>query len=298
MPLCAAPQEIKVGSHRVLVSLPESYDKTNDRYPVVYVTDAELQFDHTVASAAALAEVQRMPEVIVVGTLQEDHDRELLSDDYAAWFEKVLLPEIDKRYRTQPFRIFAGHSIGGIFALKMMQKNLQLVGAWVIVSPSPKWKTIAFDHLTAPPMLFLSYGGLDEEDLRKGADELAARLARKAQIFEDDDHLTVPIAAYEAALRRIYKPWFFKVLDTDDTSMMWRRAVEHYRLLSQRYGYDVPIPEPRVDRIGTLLLDKGDAEQSVAAFEYGVKQYPKSKPMREGLRKSYDAASPSRNPRR
>jgi hypothetical protein len=55
MPLCAAPQEIKVGGHHVLVSLPESYGKSNERYPVVYVTDAELQFDHTVASAAALA---------------------------------------------------------------------------------------------------------------------------------------------------------------------------------------------------------------------------------------------------
>jgi predicted alpha/beta superfamily hydrolase len=298
MPLCAAPQEIKIGAHRVLVSLPESYAKSSDRYPVIYVTDAELQFDHTVASAAALAEVQRMPEAIVVGTLQEDRNRELLSDEYAAWFERELIPAIESRYRTQPFRIFAGHSLGGIFAMKLMQNNPQLFGAWVIVSPSPKWKTMAFDHLTAPPMLFLAYGGGDEEDLRKGADELAVRLSKHAHVFEDDDHLTAPIAAYEAALRRIYKPWFFRVLDTDDTSLMWRRAVEHYRLLTQRYGYEVPIPEPRVSRIGNRLLDAGDGAQAIDAFEYGVEHYPQSDRMRDGLIAAQACASPSRKPRR
>jgi predicted alpha/beta superfamily hydrolase len=57
-----------------------------------------------------------MPEVIVVGTLQEDRNRELLSDEYAAWFERELIPAIESRYRTQPFRVFAGHSLGGCSA--------------------------------------------------------------------------------------------------------------------------------------------------------------------------------------
>src|SRR6184192_829846 len=70
LPLAAErlkPIELKIDSkvlreeRRVLVSLPPSYKNDDQRYPVLYLPDAETHLEHTIASADALAAVFRMP---------------------------------------------------------------------------------------------------------------------------------------------------------------------------------------------------------------------------------------------
>jgi predicted alpha/beta superfamily hydrolase len=67
-----------MGEERTLfVSVPDSYAKSTRRYPVLYLTDAEAQFEHTSATAAFLARNGFMPEVIVVGVTNTDRTRDL-----------------------------------------------------------------------------------------------------------------------------------------------------------------------------------------------------------------------------
>ena len=71
-----------------------------------------------------------MPEVILVAVVNTDRTRDLTptkiadrpgetggADRFLDFFEKELIPAIESRYRTQKFRVFAGHSLGGLFAL-------------------------------------------------------------------------------------------------------------------------------------------------------------------------------------
>ena len=74
-----------------------------------------------------------MPEVIVVGVTNTDRTRDLSpsrdpnfptsggADRFLDFFEKELVPFVESGYRTAPFRIFAGHSAGGLFALHAMR---------------------------------------------------------------------------------------------------------------------------------------------------------------------------------
>jgi hypothetical protein len=62
---------------RVLVSLPASYKNEDQRYPVLYLLDAEMHLEHTIASADALAAVSRMPELIIVGISHTDRRKDL-----------------------------------------------------------------------------------------------------------------------------------------------------------------------------------------------------------------------------
>ena len=48
-----------------------------------------------------------------------------------------LIPKIEGQYRTQPFRIFAGHSLGGLFAVHTMLTRPDLFNAYIAVSPIP-----------------------------------------------------------------------------------------------------------------------------------------------------------------
>lgn len=61
----------------VFVSVPVSYAQGTQRYPVLYLTDAQWQFDQSRTSAAFLARNGLIPEIIVVGVASSDRTRDL-----------------------------------------------------------------------------------------------------------------------------------------------------------------------------------------------------------------------------
>src|SRR5438067_1618561 len=93
LPLAAErpkPIELKLESRRVLVSLPASYKNDDQRYPVLYVLDADAQLEHTVASADALAAVLRIPDLIIVGVTHTDRQKDLTPNGGADRFGELL----------------------------------------------------------------------------------------------------------------------------------------------------------------------------------------------------------------
>src|SRR5688500_13136634 len=136
------------GTNReVLVSVPDSYATGGQRYPVLYVTDGTTQALHTIATAKALSDIGRMPEMIVIGLRHDDRIHELTPTKVAqttvdgeamrfptsggaarlrAFIETELIPHVERHYRTEPYRILAGHSLGGMFALDAFFTNPKL----------------------------------------------------------------------------------------------------------------------------------------------------------------------------
>ncbi len=119
---------------KVLVWTPG--DAANGRaYPVLYLTDAERQFGHTVTTVEFLSRNGRIPPMIVVGVFNTDRTRDLTpyrdkddettgqmataggADRFLKFMETELIPWVESRYRTQTFRAFAGHSFGGLFGI-------------------------------------------------------------------------------------------------------------------------------------------------------------------------------------
>ena len=49
------------------VSLPESYDKGNKKYPVLFVLTTSMSFEHDVAIAKMYSMLGEIPELIVIG---------------------------------------------------------------------------------------------------------------------------------------------------------------------------------------------------------------------------------------
>src|SRR5687768_12686674 len=147
-------------SRTVLVSVPDSYTTGSERYPVLYVTEGTTQVLHTIATAKALADMGRMPEMIVVGIRHDDRVHELTPTRVAqatvdgemtrfatsggaarlrSFLETELIPLIEKRYRTEPYRILAGHSFGGMFALDTLFTNPKFFNTVIVISPIVWW---------------------------------------------------------------------------------------------------------------------------------------------------------------
>jgi predicted alpha/beta superfamily hydrolase len=159
-----------LGEERTLwVSVPDSYARSAGRYPVLYLTDAEAQFEHTSATAAFLARNGFMPEVIVVGVQNTDRTRDLTpsrdpefptsggADRFLEFLETELVPFVESGFRTVPFRIFAGHSAGGNFAFHAMRVRPDLFQAVIAVSPWLVWDKRKELALLTP---FLAGGGV------------------------------------------------------------------------------------------------------------------------------------------
>ena len=117
----------------ILVRTPVGYETNNVRYPVLYMTDGDAHMGHTASTIEFLTQNGRIPDLIVVGVTNTDRTRDLTpvkssqknpagelqfptsggADNFLKFFETELIPEIEKQYRVQPYRILAGHSLGG-----------------------------------------------------------------------------------------------------------------------------------------------------------------------------------------
>ena len=136
----------------VWLSLPESYGNGNQAYPVLYMTDAETHFFHFSGIIDFQAQVNRIPEMIIVGLTNIDRTHDLTprpsadyaqtsvnaggADDFITFISDELIPYIEKNYRTQPYRIHVGHSLGGLFVGHSFITDPNLFDAYVSISPT------------------------------------------------------------------------------------------------------------------------------------------------------------------
>src|SRR5687767_5491135 len=144
----------------VLVRTPPGYETNKLTYPVVYMTDGDAHMGHTASTIEFLTRNGRMSDLIVVGVTNTDRTRDLSptkssqknpagelqfptsggADNFLKFFETELIPEIQKQYRVQPYRVLAGHSLGGLFAIHSMISKPGLFNSYVSVSPALQWE--------------------------------------------------------------------------------------------------------------------------------------------------------------
>ena len=149
-----APQ---LGSARkIWLYLPENYNATKKKFPVMYMHDAQNLFDKTTAFSGEWQVDETLDslkaQVIVVGIAHGNEKRieELTpypnpkygggkADHYLDFIVTTLKPYIDKNYRTKPdvknTAIF-GSSLGGLVSFYAVLKYPKIFGKAGVFSPS------------------------------------------------------------------------------------------------------------------------------------------------------------------
>jgi predicted alpha/beta superfamily hydrolase len=296
----------------ILVSLPASYDTAMRAYPVLYMTDGAAQLPHTAATAEFLARNGRIPELIIVGINNTDRTRDLTptnvvnqtfegqpfnfptsggADRFLTFIETEVIPEIEKRYRTEPYRVFAGHSFGGLFAMHALFTKPKLFNAWIAVSPTLTWerdyverRAKEFVRTTRELNATLVFTHGDEPDLKLPAERLKRLFESKSPrgfevtslYFGEEDHGSVVLPSHYDALRRIFGPWRFAIPRDVDPKTLYSRAERHFETVSKRTGYTVVIPEALTNAIGYRLLAAGLNADAVTVLRKNTEAYPQS----------------------
>ncbi len=114
----------------IQVYLPNSYQNSTDRYPVLYILDGQWFFANGVAIQKSLRTPGAIPEMIVVGIKNSNPLRRALFNKERAKFTSFLKDEvisfIDSNFRTTKERVIFGWEAAAYYISKMIleEKNL------------------------------------------------------------------------------------------------------------------------------------------------------------------------------
>ena len=286
----------------IFVYLPASYNNSKNTYPVLYILDGEGHFQYTAGVAKFLFNMGRMPEVIVVGIPNTKRNRDFTivptdgvpeaggGANFLKFMNDELFTYIDKEYRTQKYRILAGHSLCGMFCLYTLTARPDMFDAYIALSP---WVIASDKHIMKMmkaefpankqlnKKLYMTAGSLEGNDLTSTIDELCGLLKEKApagfkwkyKLMQDEDHGSLVLPTLNDGLRFIYSSWFM----SEETRNSGLQAIlDHFKKISDEFGYTIAPSEFIMNQAGYFQLQNQKYEQAIEIFKKNIELYPES----------------------
>jgi len=314
------------------VDLPDEYESAinaHKNYPVLYLLDAERFFAAASATVKFMSQLGTIPETIIVGipsTAQRTRDmtpthslkgphgeitqRRAKSggaDAFLSSLQKELIPRIEAKYRTMPYRVLVGHSMSGLFVLHAFIQDPASFHAIIAMDPSLWWdehllaKRAATSASLTKSLRNSVYIGTANHDAEKdeGRGPKAATqafsqalkslpapsLRSKVQAFEDEHHGSVPLPSFYYGLSFTFDGYR---VPTSGALQDLAAIVEHYGQFSEKRGATFEPPEVAFATVAYLLLfEQKNVDQAVAVLEENAKRHPSSPQAHEYLGQAY-----------
>jgi uncharacterized protein len=319
-------------NRKIWVYMPKS--KENKRYPVLYLMDGDGHFSSVVGMMQQLSTVNGntiCPEMIVVGIPNTDRMRDLtpthveadayLKSDFLkktgggeafiSFIEKELMPHIESKYPTEPYKMFIGHSLGGLMVMQALVYHPELFNAYVAIDPSMWWdnnkllkqsKKIFTDKKFDGKSLFIGIAntmdeGMSLEKVQKDTSndsrhirsilELRDDLARNKQnglkfqskYYGDDTHSSVALITEYDALHFIFDFYPFKTNNkeqADTTTTLANKYASHYANVTKQLGYQVKPSENMINSMGYQALTAKQFQKAESFFKLNIAHFPES----------------------
>ena len=294
---------------------PTNYELSEAKYPVLYLLDGNAHFHHVTGIINFFSRLSSMPEMIVIALPNTNRNRDFLpthvervsssggADNFLKFFKEELIPYVEKNYRTASYRILCGHSYGGLFSVYTLLTNPELFNATIAISPTLYWdnrllfkkaETLFKEQPDLKKFLFYTMGGKEREEMRSTALDFEKLLKEKApkglnwqfQLMEKEDHGSIPHRTVYNTLETLYSGWR---ISFQDPSMQKIEVVKkHFESLSEKYGYQIPIPETVINRLGYIFLGQEKVEEAIKVFTLNIKSYPNSANVYDSLGEAYE----------
>lgn len=317
----------------VHVYLPHSYSENKtQQYPVIYLFDGQFDplFDMTTGTMDYMSQVGEFNQYIIVGIKTTQRAREFTpmytdKKTQEGWGEtKVgeahvledhlqneVFPLIEKTYRTQPFRLAIGHSLGGTFVLNSLLSKPEFFQAVIAISPNlmydneqinKRFDTYFKTHDAFKKFIYVSAGtvGSMENNFRKASEHLDAiikyynpeNLKYHFTVFEGENHSTTPIHTINKGFTELAKIWTISEEKTEE--LLKDEAIpfvddlkSFYSQLSEFAEFEVL---PSVDQINTfgydcLYYEKN--EEALAVFNWAISLYPNNANLYDSKAEAY-----------
>lgn len=294
------------------VYLPKGYDSKTAHpkpYPVIYLLDGEAHF-HSVSGildskSSGINAAFSLPEMILVAIGNTDRERDLAptridsvdgaphsgsSPAFLRFLKEELFVHIERTYRTMPYRILIGHSLGGLLAIHAMCAEPDMFDAYIAIDPTLWWE----DRLYVRKLEALSRMDFHRKTLflaeanhphlgdtvvhpaREYAEKLNEHkhqsLNWKHRYYENETHGTVPLIATYDGLHFIFDGYDLPLQLNPSPA----EVEAHFKKFSGKIGFSFPPPEMMIVLLGYNSMSAKDYEKAVQYYQLAVDHYPES----------------------
>lgn len=311
----------------VWVYVPEVSDKTQ-RFPVLYILDGEEHFHSAVAIARQFSGV--VPYMMIVGITNTVRERDLTpthvqpddlvnegdarisggGEDFLRFMQQELMPHINATYPSADYKVFSGHSLGGLTVVNAFVHHTNMFNAYIAIDPSLWWQhqTLLKQAQAMLPaakldnkVLFLAIAnnipaGMDtlsvqNDTLNKGS--ILTRSAIKflhalgtnnnglrwgAKYYPGERHGTVEMLAEYDALHFVFDYYHFSTREFDNNPNMNIDSfvTAHFNNVSKNLGYKVLPDEDLINQLGYTCMGLNKMDKAFNFFKMNIDNYPKS----------------------
>jgi uncharacterized protein len=301
------------------------------RYPVIYLLDGDGNFNDIVSITEFMSNAGLCPPMIVVGVLHNSRMNELTfgtdketpgvignGEKFMQYVEKELMPYIESNYHPASYKIFIGHSVGGLTVVNTIVHHPDLFNAYVSLDGALWWNdqqivkeakmTLANTNYKGKT-LFMALAnrmerGMDtlkvQKDTTEGTELIRSNLEFIKDVFknktnqlrfqhkyyENDDHGSVRLIGEYDALRFIFDQYKLKIYNSelnDPNFKLDSLLVTHYNNVSEQIGYHVKPDESQVNGLGYYMLSQKQFIKAEALFKLNITNYPETANCYDGL---------------
>jgi uncharacterized protein len=315
---------------KVWIHIPNS-NTGKEHYPVIYLLDGDANFNDLVSITEFMSNAGLCSPMMVVGILHPDRMKDLTfgtdketsgitgnGEKFISYIEKELIPYIESNYPTASYKIFIGHSVGGLTVVNTLLHHPNLFDAYVSLDGALWWndqqivkegKTILANTNFKKKILFMALAnrmerGMDtlqvQKDTTEGTElirsnlefirDIAAnktnQLRFKHLFYENDDHSSVRLMGEYDALRFIFDYYKLKIYNSeleDSNFKLDSLFISHYNNVSAQMGYLVKPNESQVNNLGYYMMKQKQFNKAEALFKLNITNYPNTANCYDGL---------------
>jgi predicted alpha/beta superfamily hydrolase len=331
----SSPSKILGEQRKVWIHIPNSNGGNENtgkgRYPVIYLLDGDANFNNIVSITEFMSNAGLCPPMIVVGVLHHTRMTELTfgtdketpgivgrGEKFMLYMEKELMPYIESNYPTASYKVFIGHSVGGLTVVNTLIHHPNLFNAYVSLDGALWWnnqqivteaKLILANKNYKGKALFMALAnrmerGMDtlavQKDTTESTELIRSNLEFIKDIFknktnqlrfqhifyENDDHSSVRLIGEYDALRFIFDYYKLKIYNSeldDPNFKLDSLLVTHYTNVSEQIGYLIKPDESQVNNLGYHMLNQKQFIKAEALFKLNITNYPETANCYDGL---------------
>ncbi len=304
----------------VTVQLPKSYNaQPNTHYPIIYRLDGAGNIPLINAVLEQLQAQRSAPEVIIVAIENTDRARDLFptvnqnpagpvgvgggAKQFLNFITEELMPLIESKYRVHDFRVISGASAAGVFSLYALKQKPDVFNAALAYSAAVWWadgatakSTVTFlkEKKALNHYLYTAIGN-EGMPMRPYYDDMIAGIkAHKPKglrwvnnAFSDVPHNLVSAAGIFNAYHNLF---YSEYMQPKDFNGELSSIADYYSRLNAQRGSNFKAPEWVIRELGYHFVTKGDFEQAIKVFKYGISRYPNMPDAYNGLAYGYEQA--------
>lgn len=298
--------EIKV----VKVYLPKTYEKSERKYPLTIVLDADELFDSYVATSKLFAKRDKTPEQIIVAISQDievfrqrDYGYQLknsyptnLSQNVYEYIAKELIPFMKENYRVANFKTIVGNELTANFANYFLLNKTPVFNGYININPfyaqdMPEYLRKYCTELKGKDCFYyLAHGNDTQRQNKKTIDAVDVKLTGVANVFfsykfeyfdKVSNVTTIPqsIASSIDHIFSTYTSISKKEYEDNIAYLSPLAAMEYlqykYENIEYLYGAKVDIRKEDFIAIEGLVIDKEEGIHLEAFGELALELFPK-----------------------